>query len=96
MTQWHKAIIKTDKKTISKYKTDRTRYITSSASLNLAKNEHLKFTKQQLIIPIKLTLRKKKYAMQKAVKYYGQASKYGIAETATEFICFTKTERFKC
>ena len=83
-TRWYKEIIKADKKTISKYKTDRTRYITSSASLNLAKNEHIKFTKQRLTIPLKLTLRKKKYAMQKAVKYYGQASKYGIAETATE------------
>ena len=83
-THWHKAIIKADKKTISKYKTDRTRYITSFASLNLAKNEHLKFTKQQLVIPLRTSLRKKKYAMQKAVKYYGQASKYGIAETATQ------------
>ena len=83
-THWHKAIIKADKKTISKYKTDRTLYITSFASLNLAKNEHVKFSKQQLIIPLKTSLRKKKYAMQKAVKYYGQASKYGIAETATE------------
>lgn len=81
---WHKAIIKADKKTISKYKTDRTRYITSFASLNLAKAEHKKFTKQPLVLPLKLSLRKKKYAMQKAVKYYGQASKHGIAETATE------------
>ncbi len=83
-TYWYNSIIKADKKTISKYKTDRTRYITSFASLNLAKSEHKKFTKQQLILPLKLSLRKKKYAMQKAVKHYGQASKYGIAETATE------------
>ncbi len=83
-SHWYKAIIKADKKTISKYKTDRTRYITSFALLNLAKSEHKKFSKQQLIIPLKLSLRKKKYAMQRAVKYYGQASKYGIAETATE------------
>ncbi len=81
---WHKAIIKADKKTISKYKTDRTRYITSFASLSLAKSEHQKFSNQQLIIPLKLSLRKKKYAMQKAVKFYGQASRHGIAETATE------------
>lgn len=83
-SRWYKEIIKTDKKTIGKYKTDRTRYITSFASLNLAKNEHLRFKKQQLVIPLKLTLRKKKYAMQRAVKYYGQASQHGIAETATE------------
>lgn len=81
---WNKEIIKANKKTINKYKTDRTRYITSFASLNLAKSEHVRFSKQQLVIPLKLTLRKKKYAMQKAVKYYGQASKQGIAETATE------------
>lgn len=83
-SRWYKEIIKADKKTINKYKTDRTRYITSFASLSLAKSEHLRFSKQQLIIPLKLTLRKKKYAMQKAVKYYGQASKHGVAETATE------------
>lgn len=81
---WNNEIIETDKKTINKLKTDRTRYITSLASLNLAKYEHEKFTKQQLIIPLKLSLRKKKYALQRAVKYYGQASKFGIAETATE------------
>lgn len=84
VSHWYKEIIKTDKKTIKKYKTDRTRYITSFASLSLAKNEHLRFNKQQLVIPLKTTLRKKKYAMQKAVRYYGQASKHGIAETATE------------
>jgi len=83
-TYWYKTIIKADKKTIKKYKNDRTLYITSNASLKLAKKEHLKFTKQQLTIPLKITLRKKKYAMQKAVKYYGQASKYGVAQTATE------------
>jgi len=83
-TYWYKTIIKADKKTIKKYKNDRTNYITSYASLKLAKKEHLKFTKQQLTIPLKLTLRKKKYAMQKAVKYYAQASKYGIPQTATE------------
>lgn len=81
---WQKNIIKADKKTISKYKTDRTRYITSFASLNLAKNQHKKFTQQKLILPLKLSLRKKKYVMQKAVKHYGQASKYGVSETATE------------
>lgn len=81
---WHKQIIKADKKTIGKYKTDRTRYITSFASLYLAKSEHQKFSKQQLVLPLKLSLRKKKYVMQKAVRYYGQASRHGIAETATE------------
>jgi len=84
ISYWYKTIIKADRKTIGKYKTDRTRYITSSASLNLAKNEHKKFTKQQLVLPLKLSLRKKKYVMQRAVKFYGQASKFGIAETATE------------
>ena len=84
ISELQKTIIKEDKKTISKYKTDRTRFITSSASLNLAKSEHNVFTKQKLVLPLKISLRKKKYVMQKAVKYYGQASKYGIAETATE------------
>jgi hypothetical protein len=81
---WNREIIKQDKKVIKNLKTERTRYITSFASLYLAKYEHDIFTKQQLVLPLKLSLRKKKYSMQKAVKYYGQASKQGIAETATQ------------
>ncbi|MFK5914021.1 MAG: tetratricopeptide repeat protein [Woeseiaceae bacterium] len=84
VTYWNKAIIKADKRTINKYKTDRTRYITSFSALTLAKSEHYKFTQQALVIPLKLSLRKKKYRMQRAVRYYGQASKYGVAETATQ------------
>ena len=83
-SHWQKIIIKEDKKAINKHKTDRTRYITSFSSLNLAKSEHKKYTSQKLILPLNISLRKKKYVMQKAVKYYGQASKYGVAETATE------------
>ena len=81
---WDKQIIKADKRAINKEKTERTRYITSSASLNIATAEHKIFSQQKLVLPLNLSLKKKKQAMQKAIKYYAQASKYGIAETATE------------
>lgn len=81
---WNSEIIKADKRALNKFKTERTRYITSYASLELAKNEHMRFTNQKLVLPLNLSLRKKKTAMQEAVKLYGRASKYGIAETATE------------
>lgn len=83
-TYWRHQIIKADKKTPAKQKNERTRFITSNASIMLAKHEHNKFARQKLVLPLKLSLRKKKYAMQRAVRFYGQASKHGIAETATE------------
>ncbi len=81
---WNRQIIKADKKTIDKYKTERTRYITSIALINQAKAAHQQFSQQKLVLPLNKSLRKKKKAMQTAVRYYGLASKYGIAGTATE------------
>ena len=81
---WYKEIIKHDNRAANKSKNDRTRYITSYASLSLAKQEHGLFNQQQLVLPLKLSLRQKKHTMQKAVQYYGHASKQGIADTATE------------
>lgn len=84
ITFWNNEIIKADKRALNKYKTERTRYITSFASLELAKNVHNIFMSQKLVLPLNISLRKKKDTMLQAVKLYGRASKYGIAETATE------------
>ena len=42
------------------------------------------YKKINLTLPLKQSLDKKKLFMQKAVRYFGQASAYGIAETATQ------------
>lgn len=81
---WQQKIIKADRKTSRNRKTDRTKFIASVAALNLAKAKHMEFRKYRLVLPLKKSLRNKKRAMQSAVKLYGQASMYGISQTATE------------
>jgi len=84
VNRWRQRIIKADKTTSKKYKTDRTRYLASMASLELARSRHAEFDRVRLVVPLKTNLHRKKLAMQAAVKLYGQASVYGIMETATE------------
>jgi len=84
LSLWRNRIISSDKRVAKKDKTDRTKFIASNASLSLAKNKHNEFIQQELTLPLKTSLRKKKLAMQKAVEFYGRASIYGIPETATE------------
>ena len=81
---WRDQIIKADRKTPNSLKTDRTRLLASSASLDLARNSHIRFSNIELKLPLKTSLRNKKSAMQNAVNLYGRASSYGVAETATE------------
>ena len=81
---WRQAIVSADKKAFSNDKTDRTKYIASSASLELAREKHDEFSRYKLVLPLKKSLGYKKDAMQAAVRYYGQASVYSIAEITTE------------
>lgn len=83
-SHWRDQIIKSDRKTPNSLKTDRTRLLASSASLDQARNSHDRFSKIELKLPLKTSLRQKKTAMQNAVNLYGRASSYGVAETATE------------
>lgn len=80
----YKSIIKADKKALNNAKTDRTKYIASFAYLGLARSEKARFDKIKLTLPLKRSLKKKKFAMKNSVKYYGNASKYKIYEAATE------------
>ena len=82
--KWHSNIIKADKRALNNVKTDRTKFITSNSYLSLARNEKNRFSKTRLTLPLKTSLRKKKKAMQNAVKFYGKASKYQIYEASTE------------
>ena len=81
---WYKKIINSDKLALNNVKTDRTKYITSFANLGVARYEKFRFDKIRLTLPLKKSLKKKKSAMQSAVRYYGNASKYKLYEAATE------------
>lgn len=82
--KWRHSILKADRRVSKKTRTDRTKFIASSASLDLARHKYAQFEQQKLTLPLKTTLRKKKLAMQSAVRLFGKASVYGISDTATE------------
>ena len=82
--KWHNNIVKADKKALNNVKTDRTKFITSTSYLSLARSEKDRFNKIRLSLPLKRSLRKKKNAMQSSVKLYGKASIYQIYEASTE------------
>ncbi|HDH08407.1 MAG TPA: tetratricopeptide repeat protein [Gammaproteobacteria bacterium] len=81
---WRHRILIADKDIISEKKTERTNFITSSSALVLANNEYKAYKKLKLLLPLKESLKKKKLSLQKAVRLFGQASVYGVAETTTE------------
>lgn len=81
---WQTRISSIDEKTTQRNKTDRTNFIASKTILELAQSKQNQFNKVQLKEPLAVNLGKKKTAMQAAVKLFGQASTYGIAEITTE------------
>jgi len=81
---WQARISNIDEKTTKRNKTDRTNFIASTTILELAQSKQNQFNKVQLKEPLAVNLGKKKTAMQAAVKLFGQASTYGIAEITTE------------
>ncbi len=81
---WQAKIQRDDRKATKRVKTDRTNFIASSTILDLGKQKQNEFEKRKLVEPIAKNLKAKKEAMQEAVKLYGQASTYGIAEITTQ------------
>ena len=65
-------------------KTERTDFISAISTLALAKSEHAMYSKRKLRMPLKANLRKKKTSMQSAIKFYGQASSFGLADITTQ------------
>ena len=82
--KWRNKIISADDKALNNVKTDRTKFITSNAYLDLARSENVQFAKTKLKLPLNISLRKKKKAMQQSVKLYGKASVNQIYEVSTE------------
>lgn len=81
---WRHRILSADKDIGRERKTERMNFIASSSALVLANNEYKAYKQLKLILPLKESLKRKKMSLQKAVKLFGQASVYGVAETTTE------------
>ena len=81
---WRNRIIKADRNASASEKTERTLLIAAQTILGIAKEEKLTFDSQQLRAPFKKSLKRKKRSLQKAIKLFGQASSFGIAEVTTE------------
>ena len=64
-------------------RTDRSRYLAATASLELAAPARDAFDAIKLVEPLKKSLEAKKAAMQQALKAYSQANEYAVAEVST-------------
>lgn len=67
----------------SKSHSERTRYLTASAAFQLAEPAYQEFRNVALVIPLKKSLARKKQKMQRALKAYGHAAEYDVAEFTT-------------
>ena len=65
-------------------RTDRTRYLAATASMELVKPVHRRFDNSKLTIPLRQSLQKKKNLMEQAISAYSKALKYQVAEVTTE------------
>ncbi len=79
---WLRQIIKADAKG-GRARSDRTRYLAAKAALQLAEPSYRAFAKVRLVRPLKKSLKRKKQKMKIALKAYGKAADYRIAEVTT-------------
>ncbi len=79
---WMKDLLQADQ-TGGSGRTDRTRYLGATAALALAKPVYEEYQKVALVEPLKVQLKLKKAKMEDALKSYGLASDYGVADVAT-------------
>lgn len=77
---WLKKIIKADANDGS---TERTRFIAAQCALELAEPTFFAFRKVRLVQPLKKSLKKKKKLLQKSIKAYTFAAKYGVEAITT-------------
>jgi cellulose synthase operon protein C len=84
VNKWYKNILKADRRALNNAKTERTKFVVSTVALKLANSEMDRFNQSKLTLPLKKSLKRKKSAMQNAVKLYAKASKYKVFEIVTE------------
>ncbi|MCP4430450.1 MAG: tetratricopeptide repeat protein [Gammaproteobacteria bacterium] len=81
---WFSKIIKSDSRVLNNVRSDSSRLIASNAYLSLARHGKNQFDSLKLTLPLKKTLRRKKTAMQSAVRLFGKASLNKIYDVTTE------------
>ena len=81
---WQNRIRRNSQKATKSVKTERTTFIASTTTLELARQKREEFDRHRLVEPLAKNLKRKKQAMQESVKLFGQASTYGIQEITTE------------
>lgn len=81
---WQTRIRRADQRATKRAKTERTTYIASTTTLDLARQKQNEFKRRRLVAPLAKNLRRKKEAMQASVKLFGLASSYGIEDITTE------------
>lgn len=79
---WLREIVKADAKGKTQ-RTDRTRYLAATASLELITPLHKKYSAVKLRTPLKKSLNKKKKLMKQAIAAYTKAAKYQVEEVTT-------------
>ncbi|MET0008743.1 MAG: tetratricopeptide repeat protein [Candidatus Thiodiazotropha sp. 6PLUC4] len=79
---WLKQIVKVDAKA-GKQRTDRSRYLAATASVELAEPARKAFRRVKLKAPLEKNLKAKKSKMQTAINAYKRAAEYGVAEVTT-------------
>ncbi|MFQ5936908.1 MAG: tol-pal system YbgF family protein, partial [Acidiferrobacterales bacterium] len=67
----------------AKRRTDHTQYLAANVSFLLAERAYQQFSSVRLVIPLAKNLKVKKQKMQTALKEYGRAVNYGVAEFTT-------------
>jgi TolA-binding protein len=79
---WLNDLVKTERDGGSE-RTDRTRTLAATAAMTLAEPYYDAYRQVRLKEPLKKSLKNKKAKMQLALKAYGDAADYGVAEVAT-------------
>jgi len=79
---WLKQIIQADRNAHGS-RTDRSRFLASQASLQLAKFDYQNYQSIKLTLPLEKTLKKKKQAMESSLEAYNRVLEYNIAAMTT-------------
>ncbi|MEM7562257.1 MAG: tetratricopeptide repeat protein [Pseudomonadota bacterium] len=80
---WLNEIVLADARAKSE-RSDRSRYLAATASLELVQPLQQKYHTTRLTVPLKASLKKKKKLMQQSIDAYSKAMNYQVAEVTTE------------
>ena len=81
---WLQEIVAADAAAGQGERSDRSRYLAATASLELIEPLHHTYRKARLTVPLKTSLRKKKQLMEQSIDAYTRAINYQVQEVTTE------------